>query len=140
MLGDIENSIKERFDWKSRGPAMYDDEETQRKPIFTFDRPVIEGHRLVDPQPPEGLDTGKLDDICRDSSFAAKGWRKYAASDVSDDGEGDPADGRISPDTFVLWSEGTKRWDQRKINDVPVSDGWNLLTKKNHRRLICDTP
>lgn len=137
MLGDIENSIKERFEWKSRGPAIYDDEETQRKSIFTFDRPVIEDLRLVDLKLPEDLNAGDLDEICRDSNFAAEGWRKYAASDVSDDGEGDPADGRISPGTFVLWSEGTKRWDEysdkyrsaweeRKANEIPVSEGWSL--------------
>jgi hypothetical protein len=134
MLGDIVNSHKERFNWNSRGPAMYDDEETQRKSIFTFDRPMTNGLRMVDSSLPGGFDTGKLDDICRDSSFAAEGWRKYAASDVSDDGEGDPADGRISPSTFALWCEGTKRWDEqsdrhkstleeRKTNAIPVSEG-----------------
>lgn len=137
MLGDIEDSFKERFDWKSRGPATYDDEEAERKSIFIFDRPMVEGFSLAHLEQSEGLDTGGLDDIFRDSDFTAEGWRKYAASDVSDDGEGDPADGRISPATFALWSEGTKRWDEhgdkhrsaweeRKTDAIPVSEAWNV--------------
>ncbi|KKY34590.1 hypothetical protein UCDDA912_g05457 [Diaporthe ampelina] len=132
MLGDIENSIKERFDWKARGPATYDDEEAQRKSIFTFERPIIEHFGLADLELPEGTDTGKSD-IFLSSDCAADGWRKYAASDVSDDGEGDPADGWITPDTFAQWSRGTKRWDVqsadkyrstwegRKTYEIPVT-------------------
>lgn len=146
MLGDIENSVKERFDWKSRGPAKYDDEEAQRKSIFIFDRPMVTGFSLAHLELSEGLGTGGLDGIFRDSSFTAEGWRKYAASDVSDDGEGDPAEGRISPDTFALWSEGTRRWDEhgdkyrsaweeRKTNIIPVSEGGSL-SGHPHQRLI----
>ncbi|POS76822.1 hypothetical protein DHEL01_v204793 [Diaporthe helianthi] len=112
MLGDIENSFKERFDWKSRGPATYDDEEAQRKSTFIFDRPIVTDFSLAHLELSEGFDAGGEDSIFRDSNFIAEGWRNYAASDVSDDGEGDPADGRISPGTFALWSEGTKRWDE----------------------------
>lgn len=131
LLGDIENSIKERYDWKARGPALYNEEEMERQSTFTFDRPVIEHFGLADLKLPEGLDTGKSDDIYLNSDCAAYGWRKYAASDVSDDGEGDPAG--ISPYTFALWSEGTKRWDElkedkykstregRKTYEIPVS-------------------
>lgn len=151
MLGDIENSIKDRYDWKARGPAMYDDEEAQRKSIFTFDRPIIEHFGLADLELPGTLDTVKSDDIYLSSEDAADGWKKYAASDVSDDGEGDPADVWISPATFALWSEGTKRWDEysddkyrstwegQKAYEVPVSDGWTRF-RQPHRRLICHPP
>lgn len=145
MLGDIENSIKDRFDWKARGPAMYDDEEAQRKSIFTYDRPIIEHFGLVDLELPESLDTGISDNIYLSSDCAADGWRKYAASDVSDDGEGDPADVWISPDTFALWSRGTKRWDEpsdkyrsiwegQQTYEIPVSEGWTR-SRQPHQRL-----
>lgn len=135
MLGDIENSIKDRYDWNARGPAMYDNEETQRKSIFTFDRPIIGHFGLEGLGLPAALDTGNSGDIYLSSDDAADGWKKYAASDVSDDGEGDPADVWISPGTFALWSEGTKRWDEhgddkykstwegQKTYGIPVSDG-----------------
>lgn len=134
MLGDIENSIKERYDWNARGPALYNDEEMERQSTFTFDRPIIEHFGLADLKLPESLDKGNLDDIYLSSDCAGYGWRKYAASDVSDDGEGEPADVYISPDTFALWSEGTKRWDElsedkykstregRKTYEIPVSE------------------
>ncbi|KAI3394795.1 hypothetical protein diail_2197 [Diaporthe ilicicola] len=131
MLGDIENSIKDRFDWKSRGPSVYGVEEAQRKSVFTFPRPRNEHLRLKDLEMPEDLDTSKLDHVCQGGDYSADGWSKYAASDVSDDGEGDPADGRISPCTFAQWSRGARRWDapddkyksaweERKVYDIPT--------------------
>ncbi|KAJ0124960.1 hypothetical protein J7T55_006303 [Diaporthe amygdali] len=111
MLGDIHDSVKEQVEWNSRGPSKYEDQERQRKTIFTFDRSRTEHLGPGSLELPGSLDVGKLDDICQGSDYTADGWRKYAASDVSDDGEGDPANGRISPCTFARWSHGAKRWD-----------------------------
>lgn len=80
----------------------------------------------------EGLDTDKLEEMYQILDGMSDGWAKYASSEVSDDGEGDPTDGRVSPCTFARWAQGTKRWDEpgdkyksmwekRQTYEIPVS-------------------
>lgn len=81
----------------------------------------------------EGFDPDKLEEMCQVFEKMGDGWARYASSEVSDDGEGDPADGRVSPCTFARWAQGTKRWDDpgdkyksmwedRKTYEIPVSE------------------
>lgn len=127
MLASAENSYLERIRWHSRGPAAVVDEDKQREAVFYYDRPVME-HLPFD----EGFDPDKLEEAYQCYDKLGDGWAKYAASEVSDDGEGDPADGRISPCTFTRWAQGTRRWDdpvdkyksvweEQKEYEIPVS-------------------
>lgn len=128
MLGDVEDSINERGEWKTRGPATFEGGNEQRKAVFSYDRP-----RVVHLITHEGFDPDKMGVMRQSLDTMGDGWAKYAASVVSDDGEGDPANGRISPCTFSRWARGAKRWDapgdkykslweKRENYDIPVSE------------------
>lgn len=126
MLGGVEDSINERGQWRSRGPATFERDE-KREVVFSYVRPNLD-HFPID----EGFDPVKLEEAFQCYDKLGDGWAKYAASEVSDDGEGDPGDGRVSPCTFTRWAQGAKRWDgpgdkykslweKREVYDIPVS-------------------
>lgn len=107
LLGGVEDSINEQVEWKVRGPAAFDEEDEGRAAIFCYVRPSMT-HITVE----EGYDPDKLEEMYLGFDKMGDGWARYAASEVSDDGEGDPADGRVSPCTFARWAHGAKKWDE----------------------------
>ncbi|KAK7748020.1 hypothetical protein SLS53_001272 [Cytospora paraplurivora] len=107
LLGDAMNSIKEQGEWNVRGPAAYDEDDKERKVNFSYKRPKMH-HFIIDAG---RFDPDEMEEMCQSLDKLGGGWARYAASEVSDDGEGDPADGRISPCTFAHWARGAKRWD-----------------------------
>lgn len=123
------NSIREQGEWDARGPAVFSEADKARKAIFSYARPRMD-HLLID----AGCsDPNALEEMRQSHDALGDGWARYAASEVSDDGEGDPADGRISPCTFAHWAQGAKRWDapgdkyksiweKRETYDIPVSE------------------
>ncbi|KUI57683.1 hypothetical protein VP1G_05007 [Cytospora mali] len=106
LLGGVEDSINERGEWKARGPATVDEDDEKRKAIFSYARPKMD-HLTVD----ESFDPDKLEEMYQNLDKQGDGWAKYAASEISNDGEGDPVSGRVSPCTFARWALGAKRWD-----------------------------
>lgn len=142
LLGGVEDSINARGDWKVRGPATFEDEDEERAAIFCYVRPSM-NHITID----KGFDPDKVEEMHLGFDKMGDGWAKYAVSEVSDDGEGDPADSRLSPCTFARWAHGSKRWDEpgdkyksmweeRETYEIPVSQ--ELL--RAHLSTISSTP
>lgn len=126
MFTDAKDSIKMNFDWKSEGPAKFDDEEDNRQTSFKVPRPKIDHLPVLDTFNP-----AYLEEVYQNHKKSGESWSKFIDEYCSDD-EDDPANGRISPCTFLRWAEGAKRWDapgdkfksvmeERKEYEIPVS-------------------
>lgn len=100
MFGAAKASMKMDFDWKTEGPAKYDEEDETRPTSYKYPRPKID-HLGV----PAMLDPKCLDEMLEAHKKAGGGWSQFVNDYCSDD-EDDPANGRISPCTFARWAEG----------------------------------